>query len=460
MNADLRERLEALADDRARRAAPDAEAALLWGARRYRIRLWILHAAVLAATALVGGGLVLAHPALVPVSSDLRLSGIAIAPAAPELLPGQEHRFTAEATYADGSAGPLTEGVTWSSSDAGVATVDGAGLVTAVAEGRATVTAAAADVDSSAVVVVAGEPPGGNEESPGGNGEDPDGDGGDGDEQGPVDPVRELTTITLAPSAPELGPGQTHAFAAEGRYSDGSRGPVEEQLSWSSADPAVATVDGTGVVTAAGPGETEITAAAGDVEGSAGVAVRTTDRPPELTALVLGPGAPELEPGQAHVLTAEGSYSDGSRGPVAGELTWTSADPAVATVDPSGTVTAVAPGRTTITAATGDVEGSAPVVVVASSAPELLEIALVPESLGVGVGENEDATGFTVNGTFSDGSSRPVTEGVSWTSDDPGVADVTETGQVIGRSTGVAVITAAVDGVTDTATVFAGNVIE
>lgn len=67
-------------------------------------------------------------------------------------------------------------------------------------------------------------------------------------------------------------PGATFRFAALALDESGTTLP-EAMVSWSVTDPSVATVDGTGQVTAVATGTTEVRAAAGDAAGTAGLEV-------------------------------------------------------------------------------------------------------------------------------------------------------------------------------------------
>ena len=78
---------------------------------------------------------------------------LTVTPSTAHLAPGDTVRLSAEALDANGH--PVAgASFAWSSSDASVATVDGAGLVTGVAEGSATVTAAAGDAHGTAEITV------------------------------------------------------------------------------------------------------------------------------------------------------------------------------------------------------------------------------------------------------------------------------------------------------------------
>lgn len=92
-------------------------------------------------------------------------------------------------------------------------------------------------------------------------------------------------TIEVSPSADTLSEGQTQALTASSLnvYGDPL---VGDTYSWSTSDPAVATVDGSGLVTAVAPGAATITATAGPRSGSAAIVV-----------------CPDLAVGEAYTMT-------------------------------------------------------------------------------------------------------------------------------------------------------------
>jgi hypothetical protein len=84
------------------------------------------------------------------------LVGIAISPTVATLVPGQEVQLSASGVYSDNSLAPI--GVTWSSSDASVATVSATGLVHAVWLGAATISATDSTGSFAASVTVTVDP--------------------------------------------------------------------------------------------------------------------------------------------------------------------------------------------------------------------------------------------------------------------------------------------------------------
>lgn len=69
------------------------------------------------------------------------LTSIAVTPATPSVFIGGTRQFTATGTYSDSTTADITTSVTWSSSNAAVATIGSTGLATGVAVGTTTITA-------------------------------------------------------------------------------------------------------------------------------------------------------------------------------------------------------------------------------------------------------------------------------------------------------------------------------
>ena len=166
------------------------------------------------------------------------------------------------------------------------------------------------------------------------------------------------TTVTVSPATHGLTAlGATVQLSAEVRDQN-ARVMAGATVTWTSSANSVATVDASGLVTAAGNGTATITASAGSATGSTVVtvtqSVATVDVSPataDLTAL-----------GATAQLTA--AALDGNGHAVAGaEFSWESSDAAVATVDAAGLVTGVAKGVATITASAGGAQGTAEITV-------------------------------------------------------------------------------------------------
>ena len=89
----------------------------------------------------------------VPTSTTTLVS-IAVTPVNPTLQIADTQPFTATGTYSDGSTANITSQVTWTSSNTGVASINSAGLATAVAGGSANMIATLGNTSGSSTVTV------------------------------------------------------------------------------------------------------------------------------------------------------------------------------------------------------------------------------------------------------------------------------------------------------------------
>ena len=190
-----------------------------------RHRTLIRLSAALAGVALVwacGGD----SPTAPPTPEPARPATVTVSPATADLTAlGATVQLTAEVR--DQNARVMAGAtVTWSSGDTSVATVDASGLVTAVGNGTATITASAESASGSAVVTV----------------------------------TQSVATVEVSPSAETIAAvGNTLQLVAEA-FDENGHAVAGPEFSWESSDVAVATVDASGLVTAVRGGNTTITA--------------------------------------------------------------------------------------------------------------------------------------------------------------------------------------------------------
>ena len=291
--------------------------------------------------------------------------------------------------------------VTWASSATAVATVDATGLVTAVGNGTATITATAGEASGSAAVTVA----------------------------------QVVSSVTVAPAEANFAAlSDTLRLTAEAFDANG-HAVAGAELSWETSDDAVATVDATGLLTTVANGTTTITATAGEAAGSATVTVAQV-----VSSVTVAPAEANFAAlGDTLRLAAEALDANGHA--VAGaEFSWESSDSTVATVDASGLVTTMARGSVTITATSGSVSGSA----VVSIAQVVRTVAVTPDTATVVEGDT-----LRVAATATDANGQAVAEvQFAWASGDTAVAVVDASGLVTAVGTGQAEVTATVAGVT------------
>ena len=244
-------------------------------------------------------------------------------------------------------------------------------------------------------------------------------------------------------------------------------------IEWTSSDEEVVTVNATGLITAVGAGEADVTASAKDVNISSTTHVKVVITP-------TGVEAPE-----ALELVTNGENSKNLDAKIVPEdatevkLAYTSSDESVATVDENGLVTAVADGECTITTyvvadapATAETATQEAAAVVtdeetptegenseAVATPDNLDSAfgVVPEGLsattkvtvttkveGITLDKTEGIlnVGNTVTITATVAPEEATNPAVTWSSSDESVATVDETGKVTAVAVGNATITA------------------
>ena len=203
---------------------------------------------------------------------------------------------------------------------------------------------------------------------------------------------------------------------------------TNKNVTWSSSDDKVATVDATGKVTAVAEGEATITVTTEDGEKTATCVVTVKEKSPvtvPVESVSLDKETAELEAGQSLTLVATVLPEDATNK----NVTWSSSDDKVATVDATGKVTAVAEGEATITVTTQDGAKTATCVVTVKKASEPGEEVLVsklkiaPYAVYALPGDEMD---LTVEVTPANATNKAV----RWESSDESVATVDQNGHV------------------------------
>jgi alpha-tubulin suppressor-like RCC1 family protein len=219
---------------------------------------------------------------------------------------------------------------------------------------------------------------------------------------------------------------------------------IGRQVTWTSDNAAVASVDANGLVTAAGPGKATIAATSEGVSGHADVSVLPA--PPVASVTIVPESATVIVLDQPYVRLTATLRDSGGRA-IVRPISWVSDNGSVATVDVNGLVTAVSPGRVAITA-TSEVVSDTATVTVLPPAP-VASVRIGPDSARlVAQGTQQFAV------TISDASGRTLTgRSVGWTSDNGAVASVDANGLVTGLAPGSASVTATSEGVSDTAAI-------
>jgi uncharacterized protein YjdB len=245
-----------------------------------------------------------------------------------------------------------------------------------------------------------------------------------------------VKTLTVEPPRAILeAKGAVVVFRATPK-DDKGRPIADAQLkpAWTSSAPLVASVDEAGKVTALKSGEATITAAIGEVKGSAKVGVSI----PASVAIV--PAALELK-GAGQTARLEAKVADDSGRPLPGpkSVTWASSDPSIVKVA-DGQVTAVGAGSATVSASVGSIRGQAEVSV---KVPDFAKLAVKPAKVALG----KAGASAKLSATALDKKGKPVAGvPVSWKSANEGVARIGADGTVVAVKKGKAKVTASAGG--------------
>ena len=250
-------------------------------------------------------------------------------------------------------------------------------------------------------------------------------------------------------------------------------------IEWTSSDEEVVTVDATGLITAVGAGEADVTASAKDVNISSTTHVKVVITPTGVEA----PETLELVTNGENSKNLDAKMTPEDATEV--KLAYESSDDSVATVDENGLVTAVADGECTITTyvvadapATAETATQETAAVVTdeekptggenSEATADSEAVTVPDNLDSAFGVVPDGlsattkvtvttkvekieldktegilnVGNTVTITATVAPEEATNPAVTWSSSDESVATVDETGKITAVATGNATITA------------------
>ena len=155
------------------------------------------------------------------------------------------------------------------------------------------------------------------------------------------------------------------------------------------------------------------------------------------SSIAVSPTSPSIALGTQQQFQATVTYSDNSTGPGTTGVSWTSSAPAVATINAtSGLALSLAIGPTTITAALGTVQGTTVLMVTDAT---LTSIAVTPPTPSNALGT---ARQFVATGTFSNATTQDLSNQVTWGSDTPSVATVSNAGLATTLAVGTTVVRA------------------
>lgn len=246
-------------------------------------------------------------------------------------------------------------------------------------------------------------------------------------------------SITSANGSNTVNAGDTLQLTAKVSPSNAS----DTSVTWSSSSTGIAKVSTTGLVTGVAAGTAVITAKANDGSNkSATFTVTVTKKVIKVTKISLSASTVLTKVGCTEKITATVTPTNADNRAV----TWSSSAPTVASVDQSGNIIAKSVGNATITVTAKDGSGVTATCWVNVTDIKVTGITLNKTTLNIKTGATEQ---LTAKVQPTDATNSKVT----WSSNEPTVAEVDQTGMITAKKEGSAVITVkAQDGSGKTAT--------
>lgn len=293
--------------------------------------------------------------------------------------------------------------VTWKSSNSAIATVSDDGTVTAVKAGTARITCTTRDGNKSAVCSVT-----------------------------VTNTTVSVTGVTLDKTTLKLNVKETYQLVPTVKPSNATN----KEVTWKSSNSTVATVSDDGTVTAVKAGTARIICTTKDGNKTAQCNVTVTDDPGpggdiSVSKVTISPATVNLTVGDSHQFSVKVDPADATNQ----EVTWSSSDPTIASVDSKGLVTGKAEGKATITVTSKDGGlTSKATVTVSSKVIPVTGVTVSPSSMSMEIGESKS---LTITVKPSDASNNTYTV----TSDNTGVVVIDSDNSLVAKGAGTANVT-------------------
>ncbi len=334
----------------------------------------------------------------------------------PIIAKGLTQQFIATATMSDQNTSDITATATWTSSVDTVATISNAagsnGLATGIRAGSTIITAAFNGKNGTLGLSVTNAA---------------------------------VQSITVTPANVSIAAGVMQQYTAIANLSDSTTSDVTSQVTWATSNAVIASISNAngsrglakGEATNASP--VNITATLNGVTGSTALTVTSKT----LVSIALTPPNPSLPLGLTQQFMATGTFSDNTTADLTMQATWASSDVSKATISnaagSNGMASSVALGSTTIFAAFGGKTGSTLLTV---SAATVVSINVTPTNPSVAAGLKQQ---FAAVGTFTDGSTKDITDQVTWGTSDPTKATISNASGSNGLATTLVAGTITID---------------
>lgn len=253
-----------------------------------------------------------------------------------------------------------------------------------------------------------------------------------------------LTSIVISPANSNVPRGSSKQFNAMGRFSDGRTTDITSSCAWTSSNPVAVIVSSSGLARAlndAPLGPVNISCNQNGI--SATTPATATVVAAVLSSIAVTPANQSIQEGQNIVLTASGTFTDGTTQDLTLAANWMSSNTnivslSVTAMGEAATASSSMTGVVTITATDPStrIQGTTNLTVIA-----LTSITVTGASSSVSVGSTDQLTAV---GAFNDGSQLDISRSVTWAlgCTPAGAATIDNTGLAAGQAVGTCNVTA------------------
>ena len=174
-----------------------------------------------------------------------------------------------------------------------------------------------------------------------------------------------LVSIEITPANISIMQGEKMQYTAIGTYDDNNSVDITDEVLWSSANTEIVSIDSSGLATAVSPGIVFIKAELGSIHSDTNLNI--TDK--ILVSIHVTPCCDWIPQEGTRQYTATAYYLDESSRDITNEITWSTSDPMIATINDSGFAEGISTGVVDIIARKLPILGSTQITVYSPHVP-------------------------------------------------------------------------------------------
>ena len=171
-----------------------------------------------------------------------------------------------------------------------------------------------------------------------------------------------ITGISITPQSPSILIYQTAQLSAIASYANGTATNISSSAKWTSSAPAVATIDGQGLLTCQDAGNSQVSALSGGVTAGTSLTCST----PQISDIHMGSAPTVIRSESPYQYRMLADYANGESMDVTANTSWVT-DPSIASVSSNGLVLCNHPGDTTVSGTISGMTAKSPLTCVLHS---------------------------------------------------------------------------------------------